>query len=53
MNVPKSPDMPLLPEDTQRRTRGIETDPVSRKEMIKGNVDYHDLSGMVARLIGR
>jgi phospholipase C len=53
MNVPKSPDMPLLPEDTQRRTRGIETDPVYRKEMIKGNVDYHDLSGMVARLIGR
>lgn len=54
MDVPASPDMPLLPDEIVfRRGRMIATEPMSRKAMRAGNVDYHDLSGMVARMLGR
>jgi phospholipase C len=53
MNVPKSPD--LLPLDDEARVvrPTIDTRPISRREMQSGNVDYHELTGMLARLLGR
>lgn len=54
MNVPASPAMAALPfRIAPGRHRSIETEPVSRKKMLSGNVDFHDLSGMVARMLGR
>jgi hypothetical protein len=31
----------------------IVTAPLSRKQMRSGNVDFHDLTGMIARMLGR
>ena len=57
MNVPSSPDMPELELDSPHPPRfagsRIETDLVSRERMRAGNVDSHDLMGMVARMLGR
>jgi phospholipase C len=33
--------------------RTIDTAPLSGKQMMAGDVDFHDLSGMVARMLGR
>lgn len=43
----------LPPEDVQRRGRVIATSPVFNRQMRAGNVDSHDLMGMVARMLGR
>jgi hypothetical protein len=55
--VPSSPEMEPLPIETQHRQRSayshIDTEPLSRKKMRSGNVDSHDLMGMVARMLGR
>lgn len=53
MNVPNSPTMSPLPVEPRQGGRSIDTDPVSRKQMRSGNVDYHDLTGMLARMLGR
>ena len=56
MDVPPSPDLPPLPIDARRPVPGaslIETEPLSRKEMRQGPVDYHRLTGRWARQLGR
>jgi hypothetical protein len=55
-NVPPSPDLPPLPIDVRRTVpgaSGIETEPLSRKEMREGSVDFHRLTGRWARQLGR
>lgn len=49
LNVPNSPAMPALPD----KPGSIVAGPVSRKQMREGKVDYHELSGMLARILGR
>lgn len=51
MDVPAPPSLPNLPDDAE--IRRIVTDPVFRAEMRAGNVDYHNLTGMLARMLGR
>ena len=54
MNVPPSPAMDPLPFPRRPgRHRMIETPPLSRKKMLSGDADFHELTGMVARLLGR
>ena len=58
MDVPAFDDglLPdVAPEDRKRlnETTDIETNPLSRKAMRAGPVDYHDLSGRWARQLGR
>jgi phospholipase C len=36
-----------------KERRGIITPPISRKKMRTSNIDYHDLTGMLGRLLGR
>jgi phospholipase C len=55
-NVPPSPSLPPLPIDVRRTVPGasqIETEPLSRKEMREGSVDFHRLTGRWARQLGR
>ena len=55
-NVPPSPELPPLPIDVRRTVPGasrIETEPLSRKEMREGSVDFHRLTGRWARQLGR
>jgi phospholipase C len=59
--APPTVDEPLpvledLPIDVRRVVPGasaIETAPLSRKRMRQGPVDYHELSGRLARMLGR
>jgi hypothetical protein len=54
--VPPSPALGTLPIDVRRVTPGasqIVTPPLSRKRMREGAVDYHDVSGRLARMLGR
>jgi len=53
MNVPDSPTLPDLPDGPQKPGPAIVTPPMSRKQMRSGNVDYHALTGMLARQLGR
>jgi phospholipase C len=57
MNVPASPPLQDLPITVRREaseTRSdIVTPPVTRARMRQEQVDYHDLSGRVARMLGR
>jgi phospholipase C len=53
MDVPDSPMMTGLPDQPQQPVTAIVTDPISRKQMRNGNVDYHDLTGMLGRMLGR
>ena len=54
MNVPVPPALDALPFRAPRgKHRAIETEPVSREKMMSGDVEFHDLSGMVARMLGR
>ena len=55
MDVPTAPTVGELPI-TERRVLGrsaIVTPPPSRKRMREGSVDYHDLTGRLARMLGR
>jgi phospholipase C len=52
LDVPESPEMQPLIEATPPGP-AIITEPISRKQMRSGNVDYHDLTGFLARLLGR
>jgi hypothetical protein len=62
MNTGEPPSLIPFPEDAQltnfTRLRvssasEIITPPLSRKQMREGNVDYHDISGRLARMLGR
>ncbi len=53
MDIPSLGALPVLPETLGNRARRIETPPISRAQMRLGNVDYHDLTGMLARMLGR
>jgi Phosphoesterase family len=53
-DVPPYPPLPPLPADEPlRRGSTIVTRPVFRRQMRSGNVDFHDLTGMLARMLGR
>jgi phospholipase C len=56
MDVPASPALGQLPIDVRRPASGasaIVTPTLSRKEMRTGPIDYHVLSGRLARMLGR
>jgi hypothetical protein len=56
MDVPASPTLGVLPIDVRRLAPGasrIITEPLFRKTMPEGPVDYHDLTGRLARMLGR
>jgi hypothetical protein len=52
LQVPPSPALQSL-DDPPGPPPRIETPLLSRKQMRAGNVDFHELTGMVARLLGR
>lgn len=52
MNVPDCP--PIFAQTEPQTTEPtINTKPISRKQMRSGDVEYHDLTGMLARMLGR
>ena len=53
LDVPASPAMADLAPDSPRRSRAIITDVLSRAQMRRGNVTFHDLTGRLARQLGR
>jgi phospholipase C len=54
LQVPAPPALKPLPTATAAGTSRIVTPPISRKQIREGEVDFHDLTGMVARvLLGR
>ena len=55
VEVLSSPDpAPLhIPTRRSRETRAIVTKPVTRKAMDEGSADFHDITGMLARMLGR
>jgi hypothetical protein len=56
MDVPASPTLGVLPIDVRRLAPGasrIITEPLFRKTMPEGPVDYQDLTGRLARMLGR
>ncbi len=56
LDVPPPTPLSSLPAKPQRVAKGataIVTQPLSRKAMREGPVDYHDLTGWLARQLGR
>ena len=54
LNVPPSPALPsVFAPERPPGGRAIVTKPLSRKAFAKGDVELHDLMGMLARLLGR
>jgi hypothetical protein len=56
LDVPDADPLADLPFDDSSVTpyrSAIQTPPLSRKRMRQGPVDYHELTGMLARLLGR
>jgi phospholipase C len=53
MNIAASPTLPPLVRTEDMDRTAIKTSLVSRKEMRAGNVDYHELTGMLGRMLGR
>ena len=53
MNIPNPSKISPPTEDNPSPGRSIVTNPISREQMRRGNVDYHDLTGMLARMLGR
>ena len=52
--VPAPPDLRPLPlGEPNRRGGAIVTEPVFNRQMRDGNVDSHELMGMLARMLGR
>jgi phospholipase C len=52
--VPPSPNLPQFFAPKKRSgTHAIITEPVTKKSMDEGNVDYHQITGMLAPLLGR
>jgi phospholipase C len=52
LEVEAPPPLPPLSADELIR-RGIITEPLSSRQMRAGSVDFHDLTGMLARMLGR
>jgi len=54
LNVPSPPALPsVFAPERPNGGRGTVTKALSRKALAKGDVDLHDLMGMLARLLGR
>ena len=56
MSVPASPTLGSLPIEARLVPPGgsqIITPPLSRKQMREGEADYHEISGRLARMLGR
>ena len=53
MDVSAAPAIATVQKGMQIKDRTIATKPVSRAAMRRGNVDYHDLTGRLARMLGR
>lgn len=53
MLVPSPYPMQPLPDNQLRQQSSIVNKPISKRQMRAGNVDYHDLTGMLARMLGR
>ncbi len=53
--IPSSPILPspFMPGRTLDRTRAIITKPVTRRAMDVGEADFHEITGMLARMLGR
>jgi phospholipase C len=51
--IPPSPTLPSLHDEQPKRPGRIITRAVSRQALRNGTVDFHDLTGMVARILGR
>ena len=53
MDVGGAPPVTTVQKGMKIKDRAIATQPVSRASMRRGNVDYHDLTGRLARMLGR
>jgi phospholipase C len=53
INVPVPKKIAVSSSAAPKRAGAIITPPLFRKQMRAGNVDFHDLTGMLARLLGR
>ena len=54
--IPPSPSLPSLgsvPTNVRAEHAAIATKPVSRRSLREGRADFHDLTGMLARMLGR
>jgi hypothetical protein len=51
--IPPSPTLPKLSDLTGSTGQAIRTRPISRRALRTGDVDFHDLTGMLARTLGR
>ena len=53
--VPSSPSIPPIfsPGRRSDRIRTIITKPVTKKELDEGTADFHEITGMLARILGR
>lgn len=53
LDVPPAPAITTVQRGMRKAGRRIPTAPMSRAAMRRGNVDYHDLTGFLARQLGR
>ncbi|MBN8491201.1 MAG: hypothetical protein J0M00_07225, partial [Burkholderiales bacterium] len=53
LDVPPAPAITTVQRGMRKAGRRIPTAPMSRAAMRRGNVDYHDLTGFLARELGR
>ena len=51
--IPASPTLPSLPAIASDLEGAVLTKPVSRRALRTGEADFHDLTGMLARTLGR
>ena len=51
--IPASPTLPSLPMIASGLEGAVLTKPVSRRALRTGEADFHDLTGMLARTLGR
>ncbi|MCA1569821.1 MAG: hypothetical protein LC798_05755 [Chloroflexi bacterium] len=51
--VPEPPDIPITAPRMASSTSEIVTEPLFRKRMRSEQVDYHEISGRLARMLGR
>jgi hypothetical protein len=51
--IPPSPSLPSLPMNVRAEGPVIVTKPLSRRALRNGDADFHDLTGMLARMLGR
>ena len=51
--VPRSPGITPPTLGTAERAGKMTTQPISQAQMADGDLDYHDLTGMLARMLGR